>query len=141
MPEKTKSAEQLLVDYEKVCDTYPVHECTTLRRRRFIIRFNVICDRKSILGIDLVSDSEVGSVINAVQLLEKTSNIKVVSFHTPSNDTNYYKLDMYSNPVDRFNIANRFVAALELNLLKITRYEYQEDIKNGYYGSKHQKFG
>ena len=132
MSEKTKTPEQLLVDYDEVCDAYPMHACTT-RKRRFTIKFNVICERKSILGIDLVSDSEVGSVIDAVQLLEKSSNIKVVSFHSPSNDTNYYELHMYCNPVDRFNIANRFVAALELNLLKITQYEYQEDIKNGYY--------
>ena len=132
MPEKTKSSEQLLVDYDKVRDAYPMHACTT-RKRRFTIRFNVVCERKSVLGIDLASDSEVGSVINDVQLLEKSSNIKVVSFHSPSNDTNYYELHMYCNPVDRFNIANRFVAALELNLLKITQYEYQEDIKNGYY--------
>ena len=123
MPEKTKSPEQLLVDYDKVCDAYPMHACTT-RKRRFTIRFNVVCARKSVLGIDLVADSEVGSVIDAVQLLEKSSNIKVVSFHSPSNDTNYYELHMYCNPVDRFNIANRFVAALELNLLKVTQYEY-----------------
>ena len=123
MPEKTKSPEQLLVDYDKVCDAYPMHACTT-RKRRFTITFNVICERKAILGLDVASNSEVGSVIDAVQLLEKSSNIKVVSFHSPSNDTNYYELHMYCNPVDRFNIANRFVAALELNLLKVTQYEY-----------------
>lgn len=122
MPEKTKSAEQLLVDYEKVCDTYPVHACS--HKRRFTITFNVNWISKTLLGTDITSNSEVDSVIDAVRLLEKTSNIEVVSFHSPSNDTNYYRLDMYCNKKDRFNIANRFVAALELNLLKITRYEY-----------------
>ena len=131
MTEKAKLAEQLLADYDKMCDTYPVHACS--HKRRFTIIFNVNCTGKTLLGIDITSNSEVDSVIDAVRLLEKTSNIEVVSFHSRSNDTNYYSLVMYCNKKDRFNIANRFAGALRLNMLKITRYEYQEDIKNGYY--------
>lgn len=122
MSEKTKSEEQLLVDYEKVCDTYPVHACS--HKRRFTITFNVNCINKTVFGIDITSKSECDSAIDAVRLLEGTTNIEVISFHSPTDISNYYSLVMYCNKKDQFNIANIFACALRLNMLTITRYEY-----------------